>query len=73
MTESEAKQKAMAILKPVEARLYTSEWRSLMMAIQDELTKSFNAGLEEGATIVTMLEKFNPGMIRGKKQTNISL
>jgi hypothetical protein len=40
MTEQEAKKKAMEILKPVEARLYTSEWRSLMLAIQDELVKA---------------------------------
>jgi hypothetical protein len=40
LTEQEAKKKAMEILKPVEARLYTSEWRSLMLAIQDELVKA---------------------------------
>lgn len=46
MTESEAKKKAIEILKPVESRLYSSEWRSLMMAIQDELLKA-----TEGAII----------------------
>lgn len=55
MTESEAKNKAMEVLKPVEMRLYEDEWRSLLVAIQDELLKAFENGLTEGAIIGGMM------------------
>jgi hypothetical protein len=50
MNEQEAKKKAIEILKPVETRIYQSEWRPLVLAIQNELIKAFDSGRVEEST-----------------------
>ena len=48
MNEQEAKKKASEILRPVEARIYSNEWRELMWAIQDALVETYEKGFEAG-------------------------